>query len=88
MRPVTSPASRGARPNVPRVGSPGRRNIGDYTHAELMALARWIKGDTLLRTQADLISELAAELGFQRLGKRIAEALTAAAKAVADSPTG
>ena len=52
-----------------------------------MALARWIKRDTLLRTQADLISELAAELGFKRLGRRIVEALTAAAKAVGDGPT-
>ena len=86
VRPTTSPAPRGPRPSVPRVGSGGRRSIGDYTHAELVSLARWINTDTLLRPEADLISELAAELGFQRLGKRIIEALTAAAEAAAAAP--
>ena len=86
VRPTTSPAPRGPRPSVPRVGSGGRRSIGDYTHAELVSLARWINADTLLRTEADLISELTAELGFQRLGKRILETLMAAAKAAATTP--
>ena len=86
VRPATSPAPRGPRPSVPRVGSGGRRSIGDYTHAELVSLARWINADTLLRPEADLISELAAELGFQRRGKRIFEALMAAAKAAAITP--
>lgn len=86
VRPITSPASRGARPKVPRVGSKGRQSIGDYTHAELVSLTRWINADTLLRTEADLVSELAAELGFQRLGKRIFKALTAAAKTAGKTP--
>ncbi|MCY3893540.1 MAG: AAA domain-containing protein [Acidimicrobiaceae bacterium] len=87
VRTATTPASRGPRPPVPRVGAAGRTGIADYTHAELVSLARWIKADTLVRPEIDLVAELASELGFQRRGKRIVEALTAAAKAAGKTAT-
>ena len=87
VRTATTPASRGPRPPVPRVGAAGRTGIADYTHAELVSLARWINADTLVRPEVDLVAELASELGFQRLGKRIVEALTAAAKAAGKTAT-
>ncbi|MDE2787672.1 MAG: AAA domain-containing protein [Chloroflexota bacterium] len=62
---------RGPRPNV----QPGRGAITDYSHTELVALARWINSDTLLRTDEELMAEMRRELGFQRRGSRIDAAL-------------
>ncbi|MYD33827.1 MAG: AAA family ATPase [Acidimicrobiales bacterium] len=86
VRTATAPASRGPRPPVPRVGAAGRTGIADYTHAELVSLTRWINADTLVRPEVDLVAELASELGFQRRGKRIVEALIAAARAAGKTP--
>lgn len=40
--------------------------------------------DTLLRTEDQLLDELMHELGFQRRGPRIVEALTTAIRTAAD----
>ncbi len=78
--PVTgTPAREGRRPVV-RPGAP----ITQYTHAELVALVRWVTSDTLLRTEDQLLDELMHELGFQRRGPRIVEALTTAIRTAAD----
>lgn len=70
---------RTARPNVPRKGhTPGYDSIADYSDDEIVSLARWIESDGLLRTDDQLMEELRRELGFQRRGKRIEEALTRA----------
>ena len=69
---------RGPRPDVPPKGTPGYDSITDYSLTQLVALARWIKSDTLLRTDDDLIREMMDELGFKRAGKRIMDALTMA----------
>ena len=67
---VADPAARGARPNV----MPGE-NINEYSHHELVALARWIRSDTLLRTDDDMHREMRKELGFKRGGSRINSAI-------------
>ena len=67
---VAGPAARGTRPNV----MPGE-NINEYSHHELVALARWIRSDTLLRTDDDMHREMRKELGFKRGGSRINSAI-------------
>jgi very-short-patch-repair endonuclease len=52
--------------------------ITDYRHADLVALARWIKSDTLLRTEEQMLTEMMSELGFKKRGSRIVNALTRA----------
>ena len=61
---------RGPRPAVP-AGLP----IADYSTAELVALARWLNSDTLLRTDDELLVEMRRELGFTRGGSRINAAI-------------
>lgn len=56
--------------------------ITEYHHHELVRLARWIKSDTLLRTEDELLEEMIQELGYSRRGTRIVAALT---KAIRDS---
>ena len=65
----------GPRPEVP----PGQP-IGAYRTEELVALVRWIDSDTLLRTEEQLLDEVMRELGFQRRGPRIREAVLAAVR--------
>ena len=67
---VSGLAARGDRPNV----MPGK-NINEYSHRELVALARWVLSDTLLRTDDDMHREMRQELGFQRGGSRITPAI-------------
>ena len=64
------PAERGPRPDV----WPGG-DITAYSHRDLVALARWIMSDTLLRTDDDMHREMRRELGFKRGGSRINPAL-------------
>lgn len=73
--PLSPSPQRGPRPNVPRKGRLGYDSITDYSHSQLVDLARWIESDTLLRTDDDLIREMMQELGFKRSGKRITDAL-------------
>jgi len=70
-----SPA-RGPRPAV----RPGA-NITEYTQPQLEAMVDWVRSDTLLRTEDQLLTEVMRELGFRKRGKRIVEAITAAIKA-------
>lgn len=65
-----SPA-RSPRPNVP----PHRGSIDRYSPGELVALVSWIRSDTLLRTDEELMAEMRRQLGFQRRGSRIDAAL-------------
>jgi very-short-patch-repair endonuclease len=67
------PQRTGSRPLVTR-GLP----ISDYTNTELLALARWIRSDGILRTEEELLDEMMRELGFQRRGKNVVASLTAA----------
>jgi very-short-patch-repair endonuclease len=52
--------------------------IDSYSHSELVALIQWIKSDTLLRTEDELLAEAMRQLRFQKRGSRIVAALTAA----------
>jgi hypothetical protein len=56
--------------------------IGAYSHGQLVALVRWIDSDTLLRTEEEILDEVMRELGFQRKGPRIREAVLAAVREV------
>ena len=79
--PKTNPSpQRGPRPDINRKGTRGYDSITDYSHWQLIALARWIMSDTLLRTDEDLMGEMMSELGFKRSGKRIKDALRMAIK--------
>jgi restriction endonuclease-like protein/AAA domain-containing protein len=69
---VQPPRSR-PKPQLP-YGQP----IANYTHQELVRLIGWIESDTLLRTEEELLDEVMNELGFQRRGSRIREAVAAA----------
>jgi very-short-patch-repair endonuclease len=68
----TAPQRIGPRPPVTR-GLP----IGEYSHAELLGLARWIRSDGMLRTEEELLDEMMRQLGFQRRGKNVVASLTA-----------
>lgn len=76
--PPTQQSQRGPRPPVPQRGTHVYTSITDFSHEQLVALARWIESDTLLRTESDLIAVMMDELGFRRGGKRIIAALEAA----------
>jgi len=51
------------------------RKIGDYTSATLRRVIDWIRSDGRLRTDDELIELAMGELGYQRRGSRIIEAL-------------
>jgi very-short-patch-repair endonuclease len=69
---LTNPP-RGRRPTV----RPGRK-INEYSKRQLEEIIDWVQSDTLLRTKDQLLTEVIRELGFQKRGKRIVEAVTAA----------
>ncbi|MGC4174694.1 AAA domain-containing protein [Demequina sp.] len=52
--------------------------IGEYDHAELVSLVRYVRRDRVLRSRDAEFDLLMAELGFARKGNRIVAALTAA----------
>jgi very-short-patch-repair endonuclease len=63
--------------NGRRLSRPGivrRQTITEYSPRELRALIRWIRSDSHLRTDDELIAEAARKLGFRR-GSRIVRAL-------------
>ena len=68
--PAATARRSGSRPHL-RLGQP----IDAYSNAELAGLCRWIRSDTLLRTDAELLEEMMLELGFQRRGRKIVERL-------------
>jgi very-short-patch-repair endonuclease len=52
--------------------------ITDYSDSELRLLALWIRSDTVLRTEDELMAEMMRELSFQKRGSRIAARLNLA----------
>ena len=74
--PSTGDLSTPARSPRPAV-RPGAK-INEYSQPQLEAMVDWVRSDTLLRTEDQLMTEVMRELGFQKRGKRIVEAVTAA----------
>ena len=50
--------------------------IDDYPRSTLIAIARWIESDDVLRTEDEVLTEMMDTLGFRRRGSRIVNALT------------
>ena len=75
------PPPRGPRPDLPT----WYNRIADYSDHQLEELVRWIKSDTLLRTDQQLMDEMRKELRFQRIGPRMQERFT---KAIVTARTG
>ncbi len=77
--PLTVRASemRGKRPNVRR-----HLPVDAYSKGELVEIARWIKSDSLPRSDDELLEAVMADLGFQRRGKKIVSAIGAAVQQV------
>jgi hypothetical protein len=65
---ATVRARHGRRPNLHPGGS-----IEEYSLEQIVALIQWIKSDTLLRDDEQILEEVMGELGFQRRGQRIRE---------------
>ncbi|MCY3562622.1 MAG: AAA domain-containing protein [bacterium] len=61
--------------------------ITEYHPDELVALARWVMSDGLLRTDAQIFEEMFAELGYGRRGPRIKEALKKAIEKAQQGPS-
>ena len=57
-----------------------------YDHRQLVALARWIESDSLLRTEDEVLRDMMTELHFRRLGPRIEVALRRAIAAARSEP--
>jgi restriction endonuclease-like protein len=72
---AVAPAAPDRHPRPP-IRSGGK--IDDYTQQDLRLITRWIESDTLLRTAEQLLTEVMAELGFTRRGKRITDAISQA----------
>jgi hypothetical protein len=84
---------------TPAPSAPGQRTgqrrwithgqpIEAYSDAELLALAKWIRSDDILRTEDELLQEMMHELGFQRRGKNVVRRLAAAVTQSAPSAPG
>jgi very-short-patch-repair endonuclease len=73
---VERPARNTKRPLIPRF-----KSIDEYSQAQLVNLVRWIKSDTLLRTDTELLAEVMDELGFARRGSKIVSRIQAAIRA-------
>jgi very-short-patch-repair endonuclease len=65
----------------PRPAVPKYLAITEYSQRQLCAIVGWVKSDTLLRTQDELLAEVMNELGFQKRGKRIVAAIESAIQA-------
>ena len=66
----TAPRARGAQPYfIPDL------SIDQYDYALLRKLVRWVESDGRLRTDEDILHEVAKVLGFQRVGNRIRDAI-------------
>jgi very-short-patch-repair endonuclease len=75
--PGVAPPPRGPRPPVP-----SGRSINEYSNGDLDVVCRWIRSDTLLRTDDELLDEMMRQLGFKRRGSRIVERLQASIRRV------
>ncbi len=66
----SAPVARGPRPYfTPNL------SIDRYGYGVVSALIRWVTSDGRLRTDKELLVEVARELGFQRIGNRIRESI-------------
>lgn len=63
----------------PPVIRPGLK-IDEYNERELRAIAEWILSDGVLRTDDEVVGTMMRDLGFQRRGARIVQALQRAAR--------
>ncbi len=71
-------------PRLPKPRIPHYSSIDDYSHEELVSIARWIESDELLRTQAQLFEEIFEELPFKRRGAKIHAAINKAIRSATD----
>ncbi len=74
------PTLPGSEPAAPARSGPcpvalNRPSIGAYSQPELVAVVRWVKSDTLLRTEDELLEETMGVLGFRRRGAKITAAI-------------
>ncbi len=74
--------TRSPRPNVLR-GLP----ITSYASRDLIAVARWIRSDGLLRTDDEMVEAMVEELGFERRGRWIEAALRQAIQSTRPGPS-
>src|SRR4051794_36041353 len=81
LPPVPCGKERGPRPSLYRWGQ-----IDEFTDRDLRVMVRWIESDTLLRSREDLITEVMAELGFERRGRKIVARIGAAIDTVRAQP--
>ena len=68
--PTDPPPTRGPKPHIPRYAS-----INEYSRQQLVMIARWVRSDGLLRTDAQLFEAIFNELPFKRRGQRIEAAI-------------
>jgi very-short-patch-repair endonuclease len=79
--PVTAPPPEAAVATTPRGPRPELgeyEEIGDLPDHTLAELVTWIESDGLNRTEEEVVAETISELGFQRRGTRIVEAIVRA----------
>ena len=75
-------------PPPPRLSKPPTlhyASIDDYSHKELVSIARWIESDGLLRTDSQLFDAIFDELPFKRRGAKINAAINRAISAATKS---
>jgi very-short-patch-repair endonuclease len=77
-----SPSWRIAQPTrtAPRPSFIPYMNINSYKHDLLVKLVKYVRSDGILRTREDELLEVMNELGFQKRGTRIVEAIESAQK--------
>lgn len=74
---------RNPQPHVPR-----RDKIDDYPMYELVAVVHWILSDGLLRTDDQILDAVVQQLGFQKRGRRIVQAVREAIRLARQSTGG
>ncbi len=79
--PPQLPTNRGPRPTVP----PRRGPIASYSTREIDQMVGWVRGTGLL-TDDQIVQEVARELGFERIGNRIDEAIRSAIRRTVPFP--
>jgi hypothetical protein len=73
--------ARPERPRDPRPAVRPGRPVGGYSLVELVALARWVESDALLRTEREAAAEVAAVLGLDATSGRVDQLLRHAVRA-------
>ena len=70
-----------SRPRIPRYST-----ITDYTQSQLVDIVRYVRSDEILRSAEEEQRLVLAELGFSKLGSRIAAAIASAQQALDRAP--